>query len=328
MSTVAITGALSYTGRYIASTVLNGGGKVVSLSRRSVPIAASPLTPSQISTISSDRKTPDYGDENSLAKSLEGCDVLYSTYWVRFIKEGVDVHTVAAENCGRLFRAAKLAGVRKIVFTSHTQVANAPKGRFAYLDGKRRAEEFLADSGVDYGIARPCGIFGETPEESILLNNAAWLIRRAPLFLVYGDGSHKFQPVHVRDLADLMLDLGASKENAQDVDACGPDTPTALELFSKIRDVTKSYALVAPAGPLLSTNAITQLTRPLNWFTGDVLLDDDELDFLASGLTVAENPTDARIAPRKSLFTWLEQNGDTLGKSYVSSMERYYTLKT
>lgn len=38
---------------------------------------------------------------------------------------------------------------------------------------------------------------------------------------------------------------------------------------------------------------------------GDILLDGDDLDLLASGLTVAERPDDPRIASRRSLMTWI-----------------------
>jgi len=43
-----------------------------------------------------------------------------------------------------------------------------------------------------------------------------------------------------------------------------------------------------------------------------------------SGLTVANDPTDPLIANRRSIFKWLDEVGDTLGKDYISSKERYY----
>ena len=46
-----------------------------------------------------------------------------------------------------------------------------------------------------------------TRAQSILMNNAAWVLRRAPLFLLAGDGEHRFQPVHVRDFAELLLEV-------------------------------------------------------------------------------------------------------------------------
>ena len=158
------------------------------------------------------------------------------------------------------------------------------------------------------------------------MNNAAWVLRRSPLFLLAGDGSHRFQPVHVRDIAELMEELGMSlKTSGEELDACGPDSPTAMELFTKLRDASGGVARIAAAGPLLSTAAITALTRPIDWLTGDTLLDADDLDLLTSGLTVADAPDDPRIRERRSLFAWIEAQGRDLGRSYVSSVERYYS---
>ena len=76
----------------------------------------------------------------------------------------------------------------------------------------------------------------------------------------------------------------------------------------------------------LSTATITALTKPIDWLTGDTLLDADDLDLLTSGLTVADAPDDPRIRERRSLFAWLEAQGRDLGRSYVSSVERYYNV--
>ena len=324
---VAITGAVSYSGRYIAKRVLDGGGEVVNLSRRGVPIAMS-LTSAEAEKLEASRVRPVWEDVDGLAEAMKGCEVLFCTYWQRFVeKSGDDAHVEAARRCERLFEAAKRASVRKIVFTSHTRASL--ESPFPYIAGKARAAEALRKCGVDYAIVRPCGVFGDTASESILMNNAAWVLRRAPLFLVAGDGSHPFQPVHVRDLADLALDLGSSHTSGEELDACGPDAPTALELFLRLRDsIAKSRgfpgSIVLAGGPWLSTKVITSLTQPINYLTGDVLLDTDDLDLLCAGLTQADDPKDPRIKERRSLFDWIDRNGADLGKTYVSSIKRYY----
>ncbi len=323
----AITGALSYSGRYLAASLLSKGHDVVNLSRRGVPIAPEPLSAPQARALGTHRVRLDFNDVDAMARSLEGCDVLFSTYWVRFADRGESPHSIAAANCARLWEAAKRAGVRKIVMASHTRTSvDSP---FPYIAGKAKAEAALRDSGVNYAIVRPCGIFGDTAAESILKDNAAWVLRRSPLFLLAGDGSHRFQPVHVRDIAALMEELGTSLETSgEEVDACGPDAPTSLELFTKLRDASGGMARIAAAGPLLSTATITALTKPIDWVTGDTLLDADDLDLLTSGLTVADVPDDPRIRERRSLFDWIEAQGRDLGRSYVSSVERYYRVPT
>ncbi|CAE7449459.1 unnamed protein product [Symbiodinium microadriaticum] len=295
---------------------------VVSLSSRFAPIAAAPLTSRDVGSV--EKHPLDFSDEKRLGTALEGCSVLWCTYWIRFEKDG-DTFQAAADRCARLFEIARQAGVRRIVYTSHTHATEASP--FVYIAGKARAAAALRASGIgSYAIARPCGIFGDTAGESILMNNAAWVLRRTPLFLMAGDGQQRFQPIHVRDMAELLLSLGALDNEAapsEERDACGPDRPTSLDLFQHIASCVQSRATVAAPG-VLSPRLVTQLTKPINWYTGDVLLDADDLDLLCSGLTVAESPEDPAIARRRSLFAWLEETGPWLGQEYISSMQRYY----
>ena len=75
-STSVVTGAFGYTGKYIARRMLDQGSRVRTLTR--TPVSRSPF---------GDRvevRPPDFGDPPGLVASLEGADILYNTYWVRF----------------------------------------------------------------------------------------------------------------------------------------------------------------------------------------------------------------------------------------------------
>ncbi|CAL1156025.1 unnamed protein product [Cladocopium goreaui] len=127
-------------------------------------------------------------------------------------------------------------------------------------------------------------------------------------------------------MAQLLLDLGRlgdARPCNEERDACGPDDPTALELFRHLATSVGAWSRVSAPG-VLSTRLVTRMTQPINWITGDILLDGDDLDLLCSGLTVAEVPSDPDIASRRSLMTWIREAGDRLGEEYVSSMKRYY----
>ena len=81
--------------------------------------------------------------------------------------------------------------MKRIVFSSHTQATT--DSPYEYIAGKAEACEALRNSGIpSYAIVRPCGIFGDTPNESILLNNAAWVMRRTPMFLLPKTGQERF----------------------------------------------------------------------------------------------------------------------------------------
>lgn len=181
-----------------------------------------------------------------------------------------------------------------------------------------------SDYQMNYAVVKPCGIFGDKASESILFNNAAYVLRRTPLFLLPNDGKARFQPIHVKDMATLMSNLGQESmyTTAEEMDAVGPDAPTALELFRSLRDATSKYSTVLPS--YLPPRVIIAATKPLDWYTGDILLDDDDLNLMYSGLTVADNPNDDTIAKRKSVLGWFQEMGDELGIEYVSSIDRYY----
>src|SRR5947209_20442494 len=100
--THAVTGAFGYTGKYIARRLLTRGVSVITL------------------TNSRDRENEfggriqalpfHFDDPDQLARSLEGADVLYNTYWIRFNHRTFH-HSEAVRNTLILFEAAKRAGV-------------------------------------------------------------------------------------------------------------------------------------------------------------------------------------------------------------------------
>jgi nucleoside-diphosphate-sugar epimerase len=169
---VAITGAKSYSGRYLAQFLLdtNEVVSVLNLSSRKNEIANHNLNKSHYTRI--EQLPLSFENPLQLTKALEGIDTLYSTYWIRFSRHG-DTHAKAAERVKIMFECAAEAGVSKVVMASHTQTSlDSP---YDYIRGKAQAEQYLREvseqRGINYAIVRPCGIFGDTAHESILMNN-------------------------------------------------------------------------------------------------------------------------------------------------------------
>jgi len=71
-----VTGAFGYSGRSIAQLLLGAGHRVRTLTN-------SPLRPHPFGDTIEVRGL-DFRDPDRLADSLDGADVLYNTYWVRF----------------------------------------------------------------------------------------------------------------------------------------------------------------------------------------------------------------------------------------------------
>ena len=296
-----VTGAFGYSGRHIASRLLEQGIAVKTITghpQRSNPfdgaVEAIPFR---------------FDDPAEMARSLAGAKVLYNTYWVRFDHGGM-THAKAVDNTLALFEAATSAGIERVV---HVSITNPSlDSSLPYFKGKAQLEEALRESGMSYAVLRPTVLFGG---RDVLLNNIAWLLRRFPLFGVPGRGDYGIQPIHVEDLARLAFEQGQSREDVV-LDAVGPETFSYLELVRLIADRVGSRA------PILEMPrwAILFASRVLSWWLEDVLLTADEVDGLMANLLVsADEPTGT-----VSLTQWLDAHADQLGRSYANELARHF----
>jgi len=93
-----------------------------------------------------------FDDPAALIDELSGATTLYNTYWVRFSRGEVSFDR-AVENSKTLVRAAKEAGVGRIV---HVSITNPSlDSSLPCFNGKAQVEEAIIASGVSYAIVRP-----------------------------------------------------------------------------------------------------------------------------------------------------------------------------
>jgi uncharacterized protein YbjT (DUF2867 family) len=297
-----VTGAFSYTGKYIAARLLELGREVRTLTRH--PQSASPF---------GDRVAAfplQFGDFDALTRSLAGAETLYNTYWIRFHRGDLTFDR-AVENIVFLLRAAKAAGVRRVVYMS---VSNAsPSSPLPYFSGKGRVEEAHAASGLSYGIVRPTVVFGR---EDVLINNIAWILRELPLFVIPGSGEYALQPVAVEDVAELTVRVGQGRDT-QIVDAVGPDVLTYNELVQLIRTAIGSRARIVHASPRVAAALGALLGAALR----DTLITKDEIAALTDGLLA----TGSLPSGTRRIADWLAENADSVGSSYTSEVRRNWS---
>ena len=299
MATHVVTGAFGYTGKYITERLLAAGANVRTLTNS--PHRANPFG----DRVDAHRFHFDQPDR--LAASLEGAEVLYNTYWVRF-NHRLFTHAEAVRNTLTLFDAAKRAGVRRIV---HTSITNPSEDSpLEYFSGKAKLERALRESGISHAILRPTVIFGK---EDILINNIAWTLRRFPVFGVFGDGNYRLQPIHVEDFADVAVEQAGRSENTT-VDAIGPETFSYRDLVKTIGTIIGSPRPVVSVPPWLGYGA--------GWIigqcTGDVTITRDEIEGLMAGLLYTTSPP----AGNTSLTDWTRAHADALGRRYASEVAR------
>lgn len=300
-ATVTITGAFSYTGKYVAKLLVERGYELRTLTGhpdRQNPFAAA------VEVFPFNFERPD-----QLRETLCGTSTLVNTYWVRFPR-GESTFEVAVQNTKTLIEAAGDAGVRRIVHVSIANPSlNSPLG---YYRGKALLEQALIDSGLCYTILRPTVIFGA---EDVLINNIAWFLRRFPVFAIPGDGRYRIRPIYVEDMAKLIAEA-VNADGNRVIDAIGPETYTFEELVRLIaRSVGRSIRLIH-----VPTSLAYLATLLTGWFMGDVVLTRDEYRGLMGNLLAPEGPASGETR----LSEWLRKNGRNLGMRYASEVARHY----
>ncbi len=296
-----VTGAFSYTGRYIAQRLLARGRRVVTLTNH--PGRNDP-SGGKVEIL------PYYLDRpDEMIPRFRSISTFFNTYWVRFPHGGM-TYDRAVENSKILIRCAREAGVRRFV---HISITNPSlDSRFHYFRGKAQVEQAVRESGLSYAILRPTVVFGDG---GILIHNIAWLLRRSPVFALPGRGDYRLQPVFIGDVADLAVAASASFEN-ETLDCAGPEIFTFAELVTLMARVVGSRARIVRTPPMLAL----ALAKIAGLAVGDVILTKEEVESLMESLVVSSQPARGKT----NLSDWLASNAATLGQKYFNELDMHF----
>jgi NADH dehydrogenase len=242
-----------------------------------------------------------------LCASLQDVDALINTYWVRF-DHRLFSHRTAVANTKTLFEAARDAGVRRIVHVSITNPdARSP---LPYFAGKAELESALKSLTPSHCILRPAVLFGK---EDVLINNIAWVLRRFPVFGVFGRGDYRLQPIHVDDFAALAV-RAALHLRDETIEAIGPESFTYRGLVETIRRALGLRRAIVNIPP----GAGYWAGRIIGRFMGDVTITREEI----RGLMEDRLHVDAPPRGMVKLTEWIERHKATLGRRYTSELAR------
>lgn len=298
-----VTGAFSHTGKSVARLLHSKGREIRTLTSRSAidnpfdfKVEAFPFN---------------FENPNELRKSLEGANILYNTYWIRFPYKEMTFEK-AIENSKRLIESAKEAGIKRIVHLSITNPSE--KSPFPYFRGKAEVERMILESKLSYAIIRPSVIFSQ---EAILINTIAWLLRNFPIFAIPGSGNYLLRPVFVEDLARMMVEAGDQKEDIT-INAVGPGVFSFERIVRLIAKKIGSQAKFIHLRPEIALI----FARCIGYLVKDVLITKDEIKGLMADLLFAE-PSN-KLKAKTAFSEWLEKNAENLGRRYLAELKRHY----
>jgi nucleoside-diphosphate-sugar epimerase len=162
---IVIFGANGQTGRLLTRRVLDAGHAAVAVTRQPDDFG---FTHPGLTIAGADVH------DDALAWVVDGADAVLSTLGVPFTREPVDTYSAGT---GSIVAAMRQTGVRRLVVVSSTGAypakgrTNAPLALRAFepiitrtigktvYDDIRRMETIVRDSGLDWTIVRPSGLF-------------------------------------------------------------------------------------------------------------------------------------------------------------------------
>jgi uncharacterized protein YbjT (DUF2867 family) len=142
----------------------------------------------------------DIHDERSVADALAGAYAVVNTVSL-YVEHGQETfHSVHVESAQRIAAQAHRAGVRRLVHISGIGADAASQSRYSRARGE--GELVVRAAFADAHIIRPAVMFG--PDDAFL-TTILKLLRRLPIYPMFGRGLMRLQPAYVEDVAEAIV---------------------------------------------------------------------------------------------------------------------------
>jgi NADH dehydrogenase len=244
MATVLVTGATGFVGRHLIPVLLAGDHRVVALVRTATDgeLVVGRLAPERRAAV--ETRIGDVTRPATLGPALAGVDaVVHLVAIPRDFHGGADLRLINTEGTRAVVAAMEAAGVRRLIHMGAMGVEDVPD--LHYASSKAKAEALVRASSLDWTILKPSLQFGEGDG---FFNIIAGLVRLSPgIVPVPGDGTSRFQPIHVDDVAAVTVRcLAGPATVGQTYDLGGPRYWTYREITREVLTALGKRRLIVP----------------------------------------------------------------------------------
>lgn len=155
---------------------------------------------------------------------------------------------------------AEAAGVKRFINMSQNGAKSDLPYRF--LASKGRAQEYVAQSSMQWTAMRPSAIFGPQDE---FFNTFARLLKVTPLvFPLIGGGTAQFQPVSSSDVVEAVVrSLDDDSTIGKELVLGGPEVLTLGEIEKRIIDAMGTWRVMIPVPVFLLRPAVVVMQNVL-----------------------------------------------------------------
>ncbi len=223
---ILLLGAAGFIGRELLGALAARGHEVVAGVRRGDWVA--PHGTHAVALIDLNRATrPE--DWNA---ALSACDAVVNCAGILQGTRAQSMQAIHAAAPVALFRACEGSGVRRVVQISAISAERAAGTEYAA--SKLEADEFLRSTSLEWVVLRPSLVFARGAYGGTALFRAMAALPFA--IPVPGSGEQRFQPIHLRDLARVVVDaIEGTRLVRRTIDPVGPDVVTLRQVLEDYR---------------------------------------------------------------------------------------------
>jgi uncharacterized protein YbjT (DUF2867 family) len=224
-SRVTVFGGTGFLGRRVVRH-LRGAGLVARVACRH-PDRVLSLYPREFAGIESVHA--DVNDDGSVAEAVAGAWAVVNAVSL-YVERGKDTfHSVHVEAAKRIAVLARQAGAETLI---HISGIGANAGAASpYIRSRGEGEAAVLDAFPPAKLVRPAVMFG--PGDAFLTPLLA-MLRRLPIFPMFGSGATRLQPVYVEDVAEAVVRILRSPAEPRLYELAGPCVYTYQELLRAI----------------------------------------------------------------------------------------------
>jgi len=236
---VTVFGGSGFVGRYLVKHLVAAGWRVrVAVRRPDEALFLKPLgNVGQISICQANLRVPP-----SVAAAVAGADAVVNLVGILYESGAQSFAAVQARGAETVARAAREAGVRRLI--QFSAIGADPDSEALYARTKAAGEAAALREFPGATVVRPSIVFG--PEDGFF-NRFAALARILPALPLIGGGETRFQPVYVGDVAEAVVRLLADAASAgKTYELGGPKVYSFRELMEIVLRETGRRCLLLP----------------------------------------------------------------------------------